>query len=172
MAYKGFSKHKLSPKDIQGYEEYLQALFKYKRECKTYKQLSLKYKLAAAPEERLIFLEAKEQYRIACKEYSEARFKYAAALARGREITPVTDAELVMRAAAMGAQLPMSTAQIIQAEKEATADRYWEEHPEEFEELKLKALQYESNRMRASSLKAQFRESERDDPTLGDFDPL
>ena len=172
----------LSPKDTPGYEEYVKALLEYKQECKKFKRLSLRYKMATAPAERLMFLEAKEQYKIACKVYSDARFKYAAALATAREqLKPETNEQLVLKAAARGVQIPMSMSEIIQAQRDTVHNQYWEEHPEEFEKMKAAALAYMNkdtkpvSKSASVSVKEEFMTSEYKDvvdPTLGDFEPI
>lgn len=178
MAYKGFSKAVLSPKDTPGYLEYLEALLKYKEECKKFKKLSLAFKNATAPMERLVYLEAKEKYKIACKVYSNARYTYAAAIARAKTLsTHRVEASEIMEAAARGIAIPMSMAEIVQAEKDSKAKEYWAQNPEEFEKLKAVALAYKAELVQAEqkseSVRVQFLESkDKSDPTLGDFDSI
>ena len=142
----GFMSFPKAVQHIPEYEQYLKALLVYKAECKRYKTISLRFKNATTPAERLVFLEARERYSKACKLYSAERFIYANALALARIktqqpkepgiLTPLEEATI------LGIKVPTSLKDVIEEEKNRRIQESFD--PEEFERLRAIAMQHPS----------------------------
>lgn len=156
-------------------EEYFKALVTYKLECKHYKRMCDRFKTGTTPAERLAYFEAKERYSQASKNFSLARYTYANAMATAklREKNPTLSPLEI--AAAQQIHIPTSMKDLIADERARAAVAAMSD--EQFENIKNAALAYEARK----STREQFmsepaaeveKDKDKNDPTLGDFDPL
>ena len=155
--------------NTQEFVEYTTELIAYKKACSVYKRTENLLKDAAAPLQRLQYLEAKETFKTACKRYHIARVKYGnvVALQKLRAVNPELDA--LTFAQLTGIKIPLSLAEMLKQERQDAIARSMTD--EQFETIKNAAIK---NKLALESAKTQFLKSTEDKPdaTLGDFEPL
>lgn len=153
----------------QEFGEYSVALAKYKDACKRFALIRKKYKYSTDSRERLVYYEARDIYGAACREYNIARSKWERAVIEFRLQKDYLDNPAVI-AKILDIKTPLGLADII---KEHDKKRIAESFGSDVEFEKAKAIIMQGHEKYIASRES-TRESfvEKDDPTVGDFEPL
>jgi len=159
------------------YQNYMQALFLYKKQSSEFAKIRNRYSRSTDMAERYTLFVAKEKYSQQSKSYQTARREYQDFVVRFKTKAKGIEFDTMSVAEALGIDIKCRTEEIIDEVRENAIIA--NSTDEQLEAIRRVALDYMKKRgIETQITKEEFlnpiseRSRIKDDPTLGDFEPL